>query len=269
MSFGIVPIIVRDSATQGKVSTISIDFCSMLEINDLRLTGGVRSFFLSSRCGEAVMDNLKYESHFLGQENWQWLYHFSLVSSIPWWSWVGQDYANYVFLYSFIQQTQCLISSSKGQQGILLLAFFEAKIRQFHVTQHLSSEDVLGEAILRGVNFIQRQSEPIHSPVAWLRRTGYNIVREVHRRHKSERSLDSHPMELKAPAADPVEFDERLPKLQRALTKLPEADRQVLVWHYVERCSWREVAARVDSTEMAVRQRGCRARSRLLRAMED
>lgn len=214
------------------------------------------------------MNNHKYETRFLGWEDWQWLHCFSLNRSIPWWSWFSQEYIRYVFLYSFIEQTQGLISSQKGQQGVLLLAFFEAKIRQFHVTQYLSAEDVLGEAILRGVNFIRKQSEPIHLPVAWLRKTGYNIVRETHRRHKQERSLENHPGELKAPTPETIEFDERLPKLQEALVQLSEADRQVLVWHYVEKCSWREVAARVDSTETAVRQRGCRAKSRLLKAMK-
>ncbi|MEL6381942.1 MAG: sigma-70 family RNA polymerase sigma factor [Cyanobacteria bacterium J06626_18] len=213
------------------------------------------------------MNNPVYEIRFLGWEGCQWLYCFSLHRSIPWWSWFGKECTCYVSLYAFIEQTQCLISSQEGQQGILLLAFFEAKIRQFHVTQHLSPEDVLGEAILRGVKFIRKQAEPIHSPSAWLRRTGYNIVRETYRRHRQERSLDDY-LELKAPEPESIEPDERLPGLNQALIQLPEGDRRMLIWHYVENCSWREIANRVDSTEMAVRQRGHRAKSRLLKALK-
>ena len=69
------------------------------------------------------------------------------------------------------------------------------------------------------------------------------------------------------------EYDEQrelqLQALEQAITQLPEADRQIIQWHYYEGVTLQTIAQRVGQTENNIKVRIFRIRERLKRRIED
>jgi RNA polymerase sigma-70 factor (ECF subfamily) len=80
----------------------------------------------------------------------------------------------------------------------------------------------------------------------WLRRIAYNLFLDVQRRHTRDASLASRVSEDGAGvAADPlarIMMDEHLGRMYRALDDLQDQERAILLLHYLDGLSYREMA---------------------------
>lgn len=67
------------------------------------------------------------------------------------------------------------------------------------------------------------------------------------------------------------EYDEQrelqLQSLEKAITQLPEIDRQIIQWHYYEGVTLQTIAQRVGQTENNIKVRMCRIRERLKKVL--
>jgi DNA-directed RNA polymerase specialized sigma24 family protein len=68
-------------------------------------------------------------------------------------------------------------------------------LMQFHLASKFQAHDIFNEAYVRGIQFI-RSGGTILNPHAWLRRTCFNIIREISRKQKKEKVLDPELVEL-------------------------------------------------------------------------
>jgi RNA polymerase sigma factor (sigma-70 family) len=138
------------------------------------------------------------------------------------------------------------------------------------------SRDVAQEVYLMAWRDIRRLRDP-NSFLPWLRQVTRNRAHQALRAHVRHRKrFDSDADALLAAAADPrpdaveqlVAAEERV-ALDRALAELPPSAREVVVLYYREGRSAAQVAALLDLSEDAVRQRLSRARGRLRTALAD
>jgi len=97
----------------------------------------------------------------------------------------------------------------------------------------------------------------------WLYTIAINVRREIHRkrRRKPETQFDpeTHPIPTTTP--DVTTASERL--VRRSLDALPEAQRTVLLLHWYEGYSYKEIAEMLGSTPGAVKVRASRAYAKL------
>ncbi|HSJ25385.1 MAG TPA: RNA polymerase sigma factor [Longimicrobiales bacterium] len=138
------------------------------------------------------------------------------------------------------------------------------------------SRDVAQEVYLMAWRDLRRLRDP-NSFLPWLRQITRNRAHQALRaRVRHRRRFESDADALLAAAADPrpdaaqqlVAAEERA-ALERALAALPPSAREVVVLYYREGQSAAQVAALLDLSETAVRQRLSRARGRLRTILGD
>ena len=117
-------------------------------------------------------------------------------------------------------------------------------------------EDVVQETVLSAYLGLERLRDPARFG-AWLVAIAANLAKM---RLRQERTAADLPGGLAAPEDDVVEA---LDSLRNALAILPDAEREVVVLHYVEGLSCEEIGARIGRSPGAVRVRLHRARLRL------
>jgi RNA polymerase sigma-70 factor (ECF subfamily) len=127
------------------------------------------------------------------------------------------------------------------------------------------AEDLTQEAFARAWN-ARRTLPTIQNPRAWLYRIATNLARDHIRRQRLIAWLpffqneDREPaLMLEAPERDPLEAE----RMRRALLKLPEEYRVPLVLYTCQELSVAEVAAALEISTDAVKQRLVRARQKL------
>jgi RNA polymerase sigma-70 factor (ECF subfamily) len=141
-------------------------------------------------------------------------------------------------------------------------------------------QEALAEAARKLPDYLREQPLPFYP---WLRRIAWQQLVKAHRRHlgAEKRSVareglteaalpDESALLLAArlvgPEDTPSEHlarDELCARVQAALARLDEHDREVLALRYLEELSTREVAATLGITEGAVKMRHLRALERL------
>ena len=106
----------------------------------------------------------------------------------------------------------------------------------------------------------------------WLRRVALNRYRNWSRsrRRRRLRTLTLAPADLESlgAASDP-EPSEQLQALRRAIARLPDKQRQVVLMHYLEETSVSNVAALLSVTAKTVEGRLYKARRTLHRLLDD
>ena len=144
--------------------------------------------------------------------------------------------------------------------------------------------DVVQEALLdadqRLSDYLEQRPLPFYP---WLRQLAWERLLKLKQRHLTARKRSAHREERQAfalPDASALELAQRLVsqgtspsnrllrdevrgRVQAALVRLPEGDREVLVLRYLEQLSMGEVAAVLEITEGAVKMRHTRALGRL------
>jgi RNA polymerase sigma-70 factor (ECF subfamily) len=100
----------------------------------------------------------------------------------------------------------------------------------------------------------------------WLHRIAYHCVVDARRRRDRERALTRKIADQATEATDPVSkivADERLAQVYAVLSSLSDDERALLVLHYIEGLSYREVATILDRPNGTVKWLTSRALEKL------
>jgi RNA polymerase sigma-70 factor (ECF subfamily) len=147
-------------------------------------------------------------------------------------------------------------------------------------------QETLTEAIQQLSDYLRRRPLPFY---AWLRQLAWERLVELHRRHvraqkrsvlREERWAPPLPTESALELAERLlvrgsnpsarlRREERRDRVQVALARLADTDREVLVLRHLEQLKAREIAAILGITEGAVYTRHLRALERLRRLLGD
>lgn len=126
------------------------------------------------------------------------------------------------------------------------------------------AEDVTQEAWLRAIEAWRRNGPP-REPVAWLKTTAANLLRnELRASARRERSSAEAPDALAAPAE--VERDDEV--LRQGLERLPHGDARLIEQFHVHGASTRDLARERGASERAIEGRLRRARRKLREFLE-
>ncbi len=94
---------------------------------------------------------------------------------------------------AFDQEFETLLNSG-SPYATSMFAFIKRSLAQFHLSNSYSITWVLNEAYMRGVKLIAA-GERIEKPLAWVRVTAYNIIREQSRDLKKSLPLEESILE--------------------------------------------------------------------------
>ncbi|MEA5567500.1 sigma-70 family RNA polymerase sigma factor [Anabaena sp. UHCC 0399] len=167
---------------------------------------------------------------------------------------------------AFDQEFNTLLNSGSPSANSML-AFIKRSLAQFHLSNSYSITWVLNEAYMRGVKLITA-GERIEKPLAWVRRTAYNIIREQSRELKRclplEESLIESQSDLHFPSIE-EDDNEFFQRIKLAFEKLEPQEREILLLKTIKNLSWKEIKSHLESqgkviqTESTLRKRKERA----------
>lgn len=132
-------------------------------------------------------------------------------------------------------------------------------------------EEVMQEVAVAAANQ-SAKSEPIERVGPWLYRVAMRQMMLFRRKAGRRKKLLNNVAQMRQPTEEdkksktPLEFlvsAERQQEVRRAMVKMSERDRQLLLLKYVEGMSYGEIAAQVGVTASAVQSRLHRARGLL------
>ncbi|MGG6295508.1 RNA polymerase sigma factor [Leptolyngbya sp. AN02str] len=155
-------------------------------------------------------------------------------------------------------------------------------LRQFRLNGTYDVRDIINEAYARGIVYIE-SGKGIDTPIAWLRGTCLNVIREFRRQQDkskhpriSDENLDvllHKQSTLHRVAPDDLfstlVLEEDMQMIHQAIQQLNPLDRQILCLRYWECQSWQEIGESLSEegadslSANAARQRGYRALQRL------
>ena len=143
-------------------------------------------------------------------------------------------------------------------------------LRQFRLSGTYDAKDIISEAYARGIDKIE-EGTTIKIPLAWLRRTCLNVIREFKKKQaKADKpKLDGDACSLGGEAMEQLLLDEDMKAIRVAFERLSLEDQNILHVRIFQGLSWREVSKqleRSDTTPVSIgtaRQRGSRALIRL------
>lgn len=149
---------------------------------------------------------------------------------------------------AFDQEFNTLLNSGSPSANSML-AFIKRSLAQFNLSNSYSITWVLNEAYMRGVKLITA-GERIEKPLAWVRVTAYNIIREQSREIQRCLPLEESILEsqLNVHLTHIEEDDEEFFKrIKLAFQKLEPAEREILLLKTVKNLSWREIKLHLES----------------------
>lgn len=142
------------------------------------------------------------------------------------------------------QQEFLILCDPLSPSGVSMGAYIRRNLRQFHVTDH-SEFDVLGIVYLRAYKFLKAGGTQIVYPIAWTKRTSYNVIRELNRRpsNSKEFSLDSWLLDKKEPDLGNQEASHKtdIEILKHALALLTPKEWRLLTLKVVHELRWNEI----------------------------
>lgn len=159
---------------------------------------------------------------------------------------------------------------SRSSSGRLLYVFVRRTLQAFHLSGTYKEAFVLNETYLRGISQIHK-GEVIKNLPAWVRKTAYNVVRELKRDQQKAVPFEEHQHVLEADQSSisSEDLEDDLATLRMAFQLLDPQDQKLLNLKVVEGLSWREIReilyreGRGDHTESVLRKRKERALLRL------
>ncbi len=160
------------------------------------------------------------------------------------------------------------LQDPRNSSGRLIYVFIRRSLFAFHLRGSYTEACILNEAYVRGIRLID-QGQIIRNPAAWLRQTGYNIIRELHRDRARMCPFEEYLAEL-LPLPEVLErTQDDIATLRLAFQMLDSKDQDLLNLKIVQELSWKEIreALRLkgigDCAEDVLRKRKERALIRL------
>lgn len=155
-----------------------------------------------------------------------------------------------------------------SSSGRLLFAFVKRTLRQFQLEDSYPEAYVLNESFIRGIQRI-REGEIIRNSAPWLRKTSYNVIRELKRDQQKTVSFEDYMLEDQTPAVPSEDLEDDLITVRLAFQMLDVEDQNILNLRIVKGLSWSEIQAIFkrdkgeDHPESRLRKRKERALIRL------
>ena len=166
-----------------------------------------------------------------------------------------------------------------NSEGSSLLFYLQRTARQLNLSD-FDVREILIEATVRGLSFIEERAERISNPTAWLRRVCSNIMYDMVREEKKNRSLKekvSRDLEDRNLVegndayfnADSAGLNEMYKSLDRATSLLSEADQEILKLRFHKDLTYKDIQELyfykdgVSVSLPALRKRESRALQRL------
>lgn len=143
---------------------------------------------------------------------------------------------------AFDTEFQVLLDSGSSSAHSML-AFIKRSLAQFNLTNSYSPTWVLNEAYMRGIKFMAK-GEQIEKPLAWIRATAYNIIREQSRERNRFLQLEESMIEFHVNCSLVVfeEIEEELFKrVNLAFEKLEPEEKEILSLKMIKDLSWKEI----------------------------
>ena len=84
----------------------------------------------------------------------------------------------------------CCLLQEQSPHGRSLFLFIERSLRGFHLEGTHTGIEVFNEAYIRGVTFTLK-GNTIRNPKAWIRKTAFNVIRELSREAQQCQPKDS------------------------------------------------------------------------------
>jgi len=143
------------------------------------------------------------------------------------------------FVHDFL-----LLFDPLNPSAVSMGAYVRRTLKQFGVNDHRES-DILAIAYLRAYKFLKAGGTEIVYPIAWTKRTTYNVIRELNRRpsHSKEFSLDLWGLDKNAPdlasQAGSHKIDTEI--LKHALALLTPKEQRLLTLKIVHELRWNEI----------------------------
>lgn len=159
------------------------------------------------------------------------------------------------------------LQNPNSSLGRSLYAFVRRELRKFKLAGSYTEAYILNGAYIRGVEQIAR-GELIRSPRAWIRKTAYNIIREIKRQQRVFAPFEEERHANQLADVDPEPLKEKLVMLRVAFQTLDPAT-QCLLNLRLQGHSWAKVRRRFceagygDHSEVTLRKRYERAIIRL------
>lgn len=159
---------------------------------------------------------------------------------------------------------------NKNPDALSFCASVKRMLYQFHLSGAYEVREIITEAYTRGVSKIDR-GEPIDIPLAWLRTTCLNVIRDFHRAQKKldQPKFDGEAYTPGDAAMSDLIVQEDIVSIQIAAQNLSRQELKLLSARIFQRMSWQEIGESLcDENDLPIkpgtaRQRGSRALKKL------
>lgn len=133
-----------------------------------------------------------------------------------------------------------------------------------HAVRHELAQDILQETVQRALaHQAEFDGSNGSTPIAWLHGILNNVLAEYCRKFRrlpQQPPVEPEHWENLAAALDTADES---PSLHSLLEQLPEAERNLVIWHHLQGLSHQEIASRLGISVAAARTRLCRAMAKL------
>lgn len=153
-------------------------------------------------------------------------------------------------------------------EGTRLIKFGSKMLKRFYIYD-IESLDLIGSAVMQGL--IYTETKEILSPIGWMRRAMYriaqNLVRENIAQEKLLAKLVADTPIVSGDQISKLEFEDQRNLLKQARKPLSVDDQEILGLYLDDGKSYEEIRdyyGHKNYTLVAVRQKVCRARRRLI-----
>lgn len=169
----------------------------------------------------------------------------------------------------FLNEVSCILEPSNAE-GRTFLNYLQRTGKQLNI-RDLEPRELISDAVMRGLAYIDNNSEEIKNTQAWLRRVCTYIMYDMVKGEKKNRLLkakNKDPLEFADPFTE-VESEEQKQALERALPLLSQEDQDILELRFYQGRSYKDIQqhyleiAGVSIKVPALRKRESRALQRL------
>lgn len=134
------------------------------------------------------------------------------------------------------------LQNPESSTGLSVSIFLESKLRQFHINGLYSHGDILNEVLLRAHKLIHAEGVTILQPVAWVKKTGFYVIREWSRKEQKSTGLTDEILDKKERSLVPSEvLTNDFIIINLALALLDPDEQRLLQLKLIECLSWRDI----------------------------
>lgn len=142
----------------------------------------------------------------------------------------------------FDREFQIMLDSSSSI-GCMMLSYIERSLAQFGLKNSFQAHEILIEAYVRGCKLID-SGEPINNPVAWTKKTTFNVIREHSRDRKrlvqaENQQIDKH---INQPLEPVEDFSEDYKLIMQAFSRLTLEEQELLTLKVIKKLSWKQIS---------------------------